>query len=233
MSATDVVAPSARRAAGGRRVGQGLFHTLYRSSVVGGEHVPTSGPVLLASNHTGILDGPLVYGLAPRPTHFLVKKEFFHGPAGWVLEHCGQIPINRDSIDRLALQTALAALRDGRVVGVFPEGARGLGDVAAVREGITWLAMASGAPVVPVACLGTRSRGASIGRPPLPGHRVAVVFGEPVHLVAPPGLSRRAASRELTEQLRLVMARHVRSSSERTGIPLYEDPPTAGLEGAS
>ena len=229
----DVSAPSARRAAGGRRVGNVLFHAIYRSRIIGAERVPATGPVLLASNHTGILDGPLVYGLAPRPVHFLVKTEMFHGPAGWVLDHCGQIPIRRDTIDRGALQKALAVLREDGVVGVFPEGSRGRGDVAAVHEGVTYLAMVSGAPVVPVACLGTRRPGASVGQPPRPWQRVAVVFGEPVHLVPSPDVSRREASRQLTEQLRGELAAHVRTSSQLTGIPMYEDLPTFGLEGAS
>ncbi|WP_426560436.1 lysophospholipid acyltransferase family protein [Angustibacter sp. McL0619] len=229
----DEAAPSARRAAGGRRVGNVLFHAIYRSRIIGAERVPSTGPVLLASNHTGILDGPLVYGLAPRPTHFLVKTEMFHGPAGWVLDHCGQIPIRRDTIDRGALQQALAVLRHSGVVGVFPEGSRGRGDVAAVHEGVTYLAMVSGAPVVPVACLGTRRPGGSVGQPPRPWRRVAVVFGQPVHLVPAPDLSRREASRQLTEQLRVALADHVRDSADLTGIPLYEDLHTLGLEGVS
>jgi 1-acyl-sn-glycerol-3-phosphate acyltransferase len=227
------VPPSSRGAAGGRRVGQLLFHSLYRTATVDSVRVPPTGPVLLASNHTGVLDGPLVFGLAPRPVHFLVKTEMFRGFAGWVLDRCGQIPIDRSGVDRTALQTALEVLRRGGAVGVFPEGSRGRGDVAAVHEGVTWLAMASGAPVVPVACLGTRRPGAGVGRPPRPGQRVGVVFGDAVHLVSTPGLPRRQASRELTEQLRQLLAGHVRTSSERTGIPLYDDPVTAGLEDAS
>ncbi|GAB3597794.1 lysophospholipid acyltransferase family protein [Angustibacter peucedani] len=226
-----MLAPTARGAVVGRWIGTALFRTLYRTTVLDGDKVPLHGPVLLASNHSGILDGPLVFGVAPRPAHFLVKHEFFHGFPGWVLRHVGQIPIDRSGVDRTALQTALAALRRGSAVGVFPEGSRGLGDVAAVHQGVTWLAMQSGAPVVPVACLGTRATGVGVGRPPAPGHRVAVVFGDPVTLVASPDLPRRDASRELTEQLRLVLAGHVRASAERTGIHLAADDPT--LEDAS
>lgn len=220
------VAPSASRAAVGRRIGTALFRSLYRCTVVDAHKVPQHAAVLLASNHTGILDGPLVLGLAPRPLHFLVKQEFFHGLPGWVLDNVGQIPIDRSGVDRTALLTALAVLHRGGAVGVFPEGARGLGDVAAVHQGVTWLALQSGAPVVPVACLGTRSQGAAVGRPPGPGHRVAVVFGDPVTLVASPDLPRRDASRELTEQLRLVLAGHVRASAERTGIAMLAEDPT-------
>jgi 1-acyl-sn-glycerol-3-phosphate acyltransferase len=216
-------------------VGHALFNSLYRSQVVDAHLVPTSGPVLLASNHTGILDGPLVYGLAPRPAHFLVKAEMFHGVMGWLLNQCGQIRIDRSTADRNALAQALSVLRRGGVVGVFPEGSRGLGDVSVAHAGVTFLALATGAPVVPIACLGTRRPGAGVGRPPVPGHRVAVVFGEPVRLVAPRDLPRREASRGQTERLRQVMAQHVLNSSRRTGIPLYDDMagPGAGLKDAS
>ena len=218
---TAVMDPHPAGAACGRRVGHALFSSLYRASVVDPDKVPASGPVLLASNHTGILDGPLVFGLSPRPAHFLVKTELFHGPLGWVLDRCGQIPIDRTRADRRALQQAVTVLARGGVVGVFPEGSRGLGDVAAVHAGVTWLALASGAPVVPIACLGTRRPGASIGRPPAPRQRVAVVFGDPVRLTATDGLPRREVNRQQTERLRRVLAAHVVESSRRTGIPLH------------
>lgn len=229
---TVVTAPAPLRAAVGRRVWQGVFHGFYRSTTIDGHRVPTTGPVLLASNHTGLIDGPLVYGLAPRPAHFVVKQELFHGLSGWILNQMGQIPIDRSSADRTAITTALAVLRRGGVVGVFPEGSRGRGDVAAVHAGVTFLAMASGAPIVPVACLGTRPVGSSVSRPPRPGHRLAVVFGDPFTLTAPPGLPRREASRLLTEQVRSTLADHVRTSAARTGIAIY-DTPHAGLEDAS
>lgn len=227
-----VAIPAPRRAAVGRRVWQGVFHGFYRSTTIDGFRVPATGPVLLASNHTGLIDGPLVYGLAPRPAHFVVKQELFHGVGGWVLNQMGQIPIDRSSADRTAIAVALAVLARGGVVGVFPEGSRGRGDVAAVHAGVTFLALASGAPIVPVACLGTRPAGTSVSRPPRPGRRLAVVFGDPVHLVAPVGVPRREASRQLTELVRATLAEHVRVSSERTGIAI-DDSPRAGLEDAS
>jgi len=136
-AAAPVLEPGPGGAARGRRVGQLLFHSLYRTKTIDADKVPASGPVLLAANHTGVLDGPLVFGLAPRPAHFLVKSELFHGPLGWVLEHCSQIRIDRSQADRNALHQALAVLARGGVVGVFPEGSRGLGDVAAVHAGVT------------------------------------------------------------------------------------------------
>lgn len=223
-------APTHLGAASGRRIGKLLFSSVYRSTTLDVWRVPTSGPVLLASNHTSFLDGPLVFGLAPRPVHFLVKTEMFHGVTGWFLDRFGQIPVDRSGVDRTALHTGLEVLHGGGAVGVFPEGARGLGDVASVHEGITWLAMRSGAPVVPVACLGTRVVGDDVGRPPRPLHRVAVAFGDPVTLTAPVGVPRRVASRQLTEELRSTLAAHVRDSSQRLGMALHSTPaqPSSG-----
>lgn len=232
MTGATVEAPAPLRAVVGRRVWQGVFHGFYRSTTIDGYRVPATGPVLLASNHTGLIDGPLVFGLAPRPAHFVVKQEMFHGISGWVLHQMGQIPIDRASADRTAITTAMAVLRRGGVVGVFPEGSRGRGDVAAVHAGVTFLAMASGAPIVPVACLGTRRAGGSVSRPPLPGRRLAVVFGNPLTLTAPLGMPRREASKLLTEQVRSALAAHVRASSIRTGIALHEAPST-DMEDAS
>jgi len=227
-SRRDGLDPGPVGAARGRRIGQVLFTSLYRSRVLDADKVPATGPVLLASNHTNVLDGPLVFGMSPRPVHFLVKTELFHGPVGWVLDRCGQIAIDRSHADRRALQQGLAVLARGGVLGVFPEGSRGLGDVAAVHAGITWLALASGAPVIPIACLGTRTPGAGIGRPPAPRHRVAVVFGDPVRITAEPGLPRREVHRRETERLRRVLAAHVVDSARRTGIPLTSAGPAAG-----
>ncbi|GMA89244.1 hypothetical protein GCM10025868_44940 [Angustibacter aerolatus] len=96
-------APTTRAALRGRWVGRFLFHVIWRGRVVDGQKAP-SGPVLLASNHSGFLDGPLVFGLAPRPSHFLVKAEMFQGFLGRVLHWAGQIPIDRSGSDRRALQ---------------------------------------------------------------------------------------------------------------------------------
>lgn len=219
--------PAGRRAAIGRLIWRGVFRTFYRTRIVDDGLVPATGPVLMASNHSGLIDGPLVMGLAPRPAHFMVKREMFHGISGAILRGMGQIPVDRTVADRSAIGTTLAVLARGDAVGVFPEGSRGRGDVSSVHAGVTFLALASGAPVVPVACLGTRPEGAGPGRLVRPFSRLAVVFGEPFRLEAPAGMPRREANRILTEQLRRRLAEHVHASSARTGIPLY------GMSGAT
>jgi 1-acyl-sn-glycerol-3-phosphate acyltransferase len=214
------LAPDGRRAAVGRAAWRAVFRTFYRTQIVDDHLVPATGPLIMAANHSGLVDGPVVMGLAPRPAHFMVKKEMFHGISGVILRAVGQIPVDRTVADRTAIGTTLAVLARGDVVGVFPEGSRGAGDVAAVLAGVTFLALASGAPVVPVACLGTRPEGGGPGRLVRPFSRLAVVFGEPFTLQAPAGVPRREANRLLTEQLRQRLAAHVHASSARTGIPL-------------
>jgi 1-acyl-sn-glycerol-3-phosphate acyltransferase len=214
------VAPAGRRAAVGRAAWRAVFRTFYRTEIVDDHLVPATGPLIMAANHSGLIDGPVVMGLAPRPAHFMVKKEMFHGISGAILRGVGQIPVDRTVADRTAIGTTLAVLARGDVVGVFPEGSRGAGDVAAVHAGVTFLALASGAPVVPVACLGTRPVGGGPGRLVRPFSRLAVVFGEPFMLRAPAGVPRREANRLLTEELRQRLATHVHASSARTGIPL-------------
>lgn len=212
-----------------RWVGGVAARTLWRTEVRGAERVPRSGPVLLAANHTGLLDGPLVLGVAPRGVHFLVKESMFRWPIGPVLRAAGQIPVDRSS-GRTALSTALAVLRRGGVVGIFPEGNRGRGDAASARAGVAWLALAADAPVVPVAVLGTRRTGESVNRLPGPGRRLVVEFGEPLTVRRPDGASGRVALTHVTDRIRDALSDLVQVVSGRTGVPLPADAPLGDPE---
>ncbi|MDD9207020.1 lysophospholipid acyltransferase family protein, partial [Georgenia sp. 10Sc9-8] len=141
-----------------RRVGWLLDHGYWNTHVHGTEHVPATGPVIIASNHTGVVDGPLLHGAIPRGSHVIVKQEFFDSPIGFLMTWAGQIPVDRSS-GRAALNVAQQLLEEDRVVGIFPEGTRGRGDASSVKAGVAWLAVRTGAPVVPAACLGTRRTG--------------------------------------------------------------------------
>jgi len=202
-------APSARGAAVGRRIGLALAHGGWRVRTLGEWRVPAHGPVILAANHSNLLDGPLLLGVAPRPVHFLVKQEMFRGPVGAVLGGVGQIPVRRDSADRTAIGQALAVLGEGRVVGVFPEGTRAGGDFAEVRGGLAYLALRSGAPVVPVAVFGTGARGSTLGTLPRFRSRLDVVFGAPLQPADSGGRRTRGALREASERLRERLAAHL------------------------
>lgn len=211
--------PSDRGPRWSRRVGWFLAHVVWRTRVIGAENVPAVGPVLLAANHLGLIDGPLVHGAAPRGTHILVKHELFRGPVGAVLRAAGQIPVDRSN-GRPALAVALTVLRRGGAVGIFPEGNRGRGDASSARAGVAWLAVSSGAPVVPVAVLGTRRTGERTGHVPGLRRRLVVEFGPPVTLTRGPGVSGRQAVADANEVLRTTLADHVQAVSARTGVPL-------------
>jgi 1-acyl-sn-glycerol-3-phosphate acyltransferase len=189
---------------GTRAVGRVLDRVLARITVVGG--VPEGGPVLLAVNHSALVDGPMLYGLLPRPVAFLVKAEVFRGPLGALLRHTGQIPVRRRTVETAPLRAALDVLRGGGIVGVFPEGTRGAGDVQQVRHGIAYLAVRSGAPVVPVACHGTLARkGRAFFRPHRPP--ILVAFGDPLRLPAGPAARRTVAA--AADEIHRALAAHV------------------------
>jgi 1-acyl-sn-glycerol-3-phosphate acyltransferase len=211
-----------------RAVGTLFARGLWNSRVIGAENVPTTGPVLFAANHASIMDGPLLYGVTPRAAHFLVKKEMFEGSAvnrfvGWSLLQAGQIPIDRTRGDRDALQSVLAVLAAGGAAGVFPEGTRGRGDAASVRSGIAWIALQSGAPVVPVACLGAHRAGEKPRSVPPLRRKLSFCFGEPYTVVKDPGVPGRVALADAVEQVRVKLSSHVLDSLQRTGIQLPED----------
>ncbi len=204
-------------------VGRVLFGVLYRVTVVGRGRVPKDGPVVFVANHAGFLDGPMLPALAPRPTSVLVKREMFKGPLGAFLTFIGHIPVTRNSGDRRALTAAVAILQAGGAVGIFPEGTRGRGDVAAVQQGAAWLAQQGQAQAVPVAFLGTRATGASKGSLPRPRTRMVVEFGEPIDLAPDPALTGRQRLAAASETVREALAAHVRETERRHQVFLPED----------
>jgi 1-acyl-sn-glycerol-3-phosphate acyltransferase len=168
-----VTAPSEKGAEVGRRIGVGLMYGLWKPRVLGAWKVPAAGPVIFAVNHSHNIDGPMVMGVAPRPTHFLIKKEAFVGPLDPFLTAIGQLKVDRSVADRGAITRALDVLASGGVLGIFPEGSRGEGDFASLRSGLAYFAVRSGAPVVPVAVLGSSEKPGRLmkGLPPLPCRR--------------------------------------------------------------
>lgn len=218
----DVTAADIRRwgPVWSRRVGWFLDHVWWDTRVWGAEHVPAEGPVIVASNHIGVVDGPVLHGAIPRGSHIIVKQEFFDSRLGFLMDWAGQIPVDR-SAGRAALVVALDLLKEGRLVGIFPEGSRGSGALQSVKAGVAWLAMNSGAPVVPAACLGTRPAGASVGHVPRPRARLHVVFGEP--LVLPDLPKGRAGTQEAMRLVSESMAGHLDHAVALTGVALPGD----------
>lgn len=221
MTATaDAELPSAAGAAVGRRIGIGLMYGLWRPRVLGAWRIPSAGPVILAGNHSHNVDGPMIIGTAPRPSHFLVKKEAFTGPLDPFLRSIGQLKVDRESADRTAITHALGVLERGGVLGIFPEGSRGEGDFASLRSGLAYFAVRSGAPIVPVAVLGTGEQRRPDGRPralPRLRSRVDVVFGDPFQAGDGSGRRTRAVLDEATVLIQKRLGEHLGSARRLTG----------------
>ncbi|OON82370.1 1-acyl-sn-glycerol-3-phosphate acyltransferase [Streptomyces tsukubensis] len=211
-------APSERGAAVGRGIGVGLMNGLWKPRVLGAWRVPASGPVILAVNHSHMIDGPMVMGTAPRPVHFLIKKEAFVGPLDPFLRGIGQVRVDRTGADRAAITDALGVLADGGVLGIFPEGTRGEGDFAALRAGLAYFAVRSGAPIVPVAVLGSTDRAGRLvpGLPALRG-RIDLVFGDAFRAGDGSGPRTRKVLDEATVRIQDRLTAHLANARRLTG----------------
>jgi 1-acyl-sn-glycerol-3-phosphate acyltransferase len=213
-----VTPPSEKGAAIGRGIGIGLMYGLWKPRVLGAWRVPAAGPVILAVNHSHAIDGPMLMGTAPRPVHFLIKKEAFVGPLGPFLLGIGQLKVDRTTADRAAITGALGVLENGGVLGVFPEGTRGEGDFASLRAGLAYFAVRGGAPIVPVAVLGSTERRGRLTEalPPLRG-KVDVVFGEAFEAGDGSGRRTRKALDEATVRIQDRLTAHLENAKRLTG----------------
>jgi 1-acyl-sn-glycerol-3-phosphate acyltransferase len=134
-----------------------LFLVYLRMERIGREHLARHGPLLLASNHRSFLDPFLVGMCVRRPVYYMAKRELFEKRwQAWLLSALGAFPVDRGAGDREAMATARAILERGDCVVIFPEGTRIRdGALGAPRRGVGRLALETGAPVAPIAVLGT------------------------------------------------------------------------------
>jgi 1-acyl-sn-glycerol-3-phosphate acyltransferase len=134
-----------------------FFLIYFRMQRIGREHLPRTGPLLLAANHRSFLDPFVIGTLVRRPVYYMAKRELFARPwQAWLLNGLGAFPVDRGASDGDAMSTARAILARGDCVVVFPEGTRVRpGPLGAPRRGIGRLALEAGVPVVPVAVIGT------------------------------------------------------------------------------
>jgi 1-acyl-sn-glycerol-3-phosphate acyltransferase len=207
-----------------RRLGVFLMRRkVLRIRVLGPEHVPLEGPVILAGNHTGFLDGPVVFATAPRAAQFFIKEEMYGGVVAPFLDWMGQIPVNRGRPDRRALRHGLAILAAGEPVGMFPEGTRGSGELRTIQHGIGYLALKAGCPVVPVACFGTLDALPPHGKRLRRGTPVDVVYGIPFQVSVDGDPRTRRAMAQAAEEIRTRLAEHLHEAAVQTGRPLPSD----------
>ena len=196
------------------------MHRWFDLEIHGAERVPVRGPLVMAANHVGWLDGPLLAICSPRPVHALTKQEMFLGPMGPFLLASGQIVLDRFHVDVAAIRTAVRALEQNQAVGVFPEGTRGTGDMVSTRAGAAYLALVSGAPVVPVSFLGTRLPGGSASSIPPRGSRMVMTFGEPLHLERRPWPRTQQEVDEAAGKVRAAILRTMQAAEAATGMTL-------------
>lgn len=161
---------------------------IWRPTVEGRENIPLHGPVILASNHLSFIDSMLIPIVAPRRVAFIAKAEYFEKPGlkgrfmAAFFTAIGAVPVRREvhRAAREALETSLAVIESGVAFGIYPEGTRSLdGRLYRGKVGVGWLALESGAPIVPVGVVGTRDLlpvGAKVPRLA----KVTVRFGEPI-----------------------------------------------------
>jgi 1-acyl-sn-glycerol-3-phosphate acyltransferase len=202
----------------------------FRPEVHGAAYVPSDGAVILAANHLSFVDSFLIPLMTPRRVSFLAKEEYFQhgGPKRWLVRTfmtgIDAIPVPRGGYRTAqeALELALRVLKDGGAFGIHPEGSRSRdGRLYRGRTGVAWLALASGAPVVPVAILGTERIQPVGARLPRPG-RVVVRFGPPMRFSQPAdrpqGPVRRAATDEIMAAIAGLSGQQVADEyNERSG----------------
>lgn len=164
------------------------LRVLAPTQVIGAENIPASGPAILASNHLSVLDSFYLPLMVERPVTFAAKSEYFTGTrlsdriVGVYLKATKQLSVDRSEAraGQAMLEAALGLLREGSLFGIYPEGTRSPdGRLYRGRTGVGWLALHSGAPVLPVAMVGT-DRLLPPGRTiPRPG-RIQIRIGKPL-----------------------------------------------------
>jgi 1-acyl-sn-glycerol-3-phosphate acyltransferase len=172
---------------------------LYRIETIGLENFPKDGGVLLCANHIDNLDPPVVGLTAPRPVSFMAKAELFSAPIlKTLLPHIRAFPVKRGLSDREALRSGLRLLKEGNVLGLFPEGTRSkTGELGKGLSGAGFFALRSNAHVVPCAIIG----------PYKPFRKLKVVYGKPISMseLREQKVNAEQATQAIMDQIKLLI----------------------------
>ena len=187
-----------------------LMRLLARPTIEGLEHIPARGGAILAGNHLAVADSFLVPLLVRRRITYLAKREYFIQPGliVWIKKMfftgVGQVPVDRavGSEAQAALGTAIRLLRDGKLLGIYPEGTRSPdGRLYKGKTGVARMALEAGVPVIPVAVIGTNKLnpiGSRMWRP----HHVHIRIGEPLDFSRYAGMAGdRFIERSMTDEI--------------------------------
>lgn len=159
----------------GRKITTVFFRVFFRIEVVGNDNIPDEGPVIVCSNHISNLDPPFIGTfIVNREVHFMAKEELFKNRfVQYILYKLHAFPVKRGLNDKQALRTALTILKEGKVLGIFPEGTRSKsGKLKKGLPGTGFFALKSEAVVVPCAIIGSYK----LFRP------LKLIFGEPMDM---------------------------------------------------
>ena len=179
-------------------VGSGLSHILYSVKVVGEENIPKDEPFILVSNHIHFVDPVLLMVKARRSVHFMGKKEAFQNKfAAWFLTNTNTFPVARGQGDKAAIEYAVKLIRDGRVIGIFPEGTRSK-DLKphAAKGGVALIARETKANVLPASIYCEQAKGLR--------RRITIRFGKLIPFEEL-DIPEEASARELREAAERIM----------------------------
>jgi 1-acyl-sn-glycerol-3-phosphate acyltransferase len=160
------------------------FTRVISTEIVNADVVPSKGAVILAANHTSMIDVFFILAALRREAIAMAMAELWKSPlTRWLVEVLGQIPVVRGDPEsgKQAMDSAAHALEDGALVGIFPEGkCVKPGEVAACRPGVAVLAKETGVPIIPVRLVNANEVLPPDKKFPSFGHSVSVLFGEPI-----------------------------------------------------
>lgn len=190
--------------------GTPILKAAYRPWIRGKENIPQSGPAILASNHNAVWDSVFLPMMIDREVVFMGKADYFTGTGlkGWATKEfmraVGTIPVDRSGgrASEAALKAGLKRLGEGELFGIYPEGTRSPdGRLYRGKTGVARLALLSGAPVIPVAMIGTHAA-QPIGQKIPSRTNIGMVIGEPLDFSRYKGLDKdRYVLRAITDEI--------------------------------
>ncbi len=162
-------------------VGMIIFKSVFQLKIEGGEKIPSKGGVVVVGNHRSYLDPIIMTFTTCRKMNFMAKDDLFRNAIfGYFITKMGAFPLRRDKLDRKAYQKALRILREGKILGLFPEGTRSisakLGDL---KKGSVRIALSANVPVVPVVIQGT-DKILPIGAKMIRWGKIRLKVGDPI-----------------------------------------------------